>query len=187
MAPCALPVDARTEVYLSNIKATIIAFRPEGWPRRSMRFALMRINDCLRAPMSWFAPQERERARGFRSNIRSTKEPQRGAEMDMTLTRRNLFRAFRPGEAMPAPEARVAQIDASCVEPRGVTCRRCGEACDVSAIKFTLMRGGARPRLDIATCTGCGECAPVCPVNAISLIDRDRALLAASAAAEATS
>lgn len=141
----------------------------------------------MRAPMSWFAPQEGERAGAFRSNMLSTKERRHGAEMNTTLTRRNLFRAFRPGEAAPEPEARVAHIGATCVEPRGVTCRRCGEACDVSAIKFTLMRGGAQPRLDMTTCTGCGECAPVCPVNAIALIDRDRALLAASVAAEARS
>lgn len=105
--------------------------------------------------------------------------------MDATLTRRNLFRAFRPGEAAPAPEQRVAQIGPACVEPRGVTCRRCGDSCDVGAIKFRLMRGGAQPFLDISTCTGCGECQPVCPVSAIALIDKDRALLAASLAAEA--
>ena len=105
--------------------------------------------------------------------------------MNATLTRRNLFRAFRPGEATSASAERVAQIGQACVEPRGVTCRRCGEACDVAAIKFRLMRGGAQPYLDISTCTGCGECLPVCPVSAIALADRDRAILAVSLAAEA--
>ena len=44
--------------------------------------------------------------------------------MTATLTRRNLFRAFRPGDNASAPQARVAEIGAACVEPRGVTCRR---------------------------------------------------------------
>lgn len=105
--------------------------------------------------------------------------------MNTDLTRRNLFRAFRPGDAAQAPQARVAQIGAACVEPRGVTCRRCGEACDIGAIKFRLQRGGAQPLLDIATCTGCGDCLSVCPTGAIGFVDRDRALVAASLAAEA--
>lgn len=107
--------------------------------------------------------------------------------MNTTLTRRTLFKAFRPGDPPSTPEGRVAQIGAACVEPRGVTCRRCGEACDVSAIRFALTRGGIQPRLAIAACTGCGECAPVCPVNAITLVDRGRALLAADIVAEARS
>lgn len=105
--------------------------------------------------------------------------------MTTTLTRRNLFRAFRPGDNASAPQARVAEIGAACVEPRGVACRRCGEACDVGAIKFRLQRGGAQPTLDISTCTGCGDCAPVCPVSAIALVGKDRALVAASLASEA--
>ena len=108
-----------------------------------------------------------------------------GLLMNSTVTRRNLFRAFRPGEAASTPQARVAQIGLACVEPRGVACRRCGEACDIGAIKFRLQRGGAQPLLDISTCTGCGDCASVCPRSAIGFVDRDRALVAASLAAEA--
>ena len=105
--------------------------------------------------------------------------------MNATLTRRSLFRALRPTGESGDPNARVAQIGAACVEPRGVTCRRCGEACDSGAIKFRLQRGGAQPLLDIATCTGCGDCLSVCPTSAIGFVDRDRALVAASLAAEA--
>jgi len=104
--------------------------------------------------------------------------------MTATLTRRNLFRAFRPGDDASAPQARVAEIGAACVEPRGVTCRRCGDACEVGAIKFRLQRGGAQPILDISTCTGCGDCLAVCPTSAIAFVSRDRALVAASLAAD---
>ena len=105
--------------------------------------------------------------------------------MNATLTRRSLFKAFRPASDEGEAIERVAQIGPACVEPRGVTCRRCGESCDIGAIKFRLMRGGAQPLLDISTCTGCGDCAPVCPVGAIDLVGRDRALVAASLASEA--
>lgn len=105
--------------------------------------------------------------------------------MNATLTRRSLFKAFRPTAEAGEPIERVAQIGPACVEPRGVTCRRCGESCDLGAIRFRLVRGGAQPLLDISTCTGCGDCAPVCPVSAIALVGRDRALVAASLASEA--
>ena len=105
--------------------------------------------------------------------------------MNAALTRRSLFKAFRPTGEAGEPIERVAQIGPACVEPRGVTCRRCGEACDIGAIKFRLVRGGAQPLLDISTCTGCGDCAPVCPVSAIALVGKDRALVAASLASEA--
>ncbi len=104
--------------------------------------------------------------------------------MTATLTRRNLFRAFRPGEHTQASQDRVARIGAACVEPRGVVCRRCGEACDPGAIKFRLQRGGAQPLLDISTCTGCGDCLPVCPTMAIGFVDRDRALVSSGLAEE---
>ncbi len=105
--------------------------------------------------------------------------------MNATLTRRSLFKAFRPEGDAAEPVERVAQIGPACVEPRGVTCRRCGESCDVGAITFRLMRGGAQPLLDISTCTGCGDCLAVCPVSAIALMGRDRALVAAGLASEA--
>ncbi len=96
------------------------------------------------------------------------------------LTRRGLFRAFR---ASPADEAGdeavpVAQIGDACVEPKGVTCRRCGDECDAGAIRFRLIgRGRAHADLDRDLCTGCGACLPVCPTHAITLTSRDRAAL----------
>lgn len=102
--------------------------------------------------------------------------------MSATLTRRSLFKAFRPGDDISEPDERVALIGAGCVEPKGVTCRRCGEACDLNAIRFRLQRGGAQTILDLSICNGCGDCVGVCPVGAIALTPRDRALAAASLA-----
>jgi ferredoxin-type protein NapF len=103
-----------------------------------------------------------------------------GKTMTAALTRRNLLRAFAPSNEEPGRV--TARIGAACVEPRGVTCRRCGEACDAGAIRFRPARGGASVLLDVTLCTGCGECAPVCPVSAISFVNADRAVLAAGLA-----
>lgn len=100
--------------------------------------------------------------------------------MTAALTRRNLLRAFAPTNVQP--ERRVANIGAACVEPHGVVCRRCGEACDAEAIRFRPARGGATVLLDVTKCSGCGDCAPVCPVGAISFVGADRAVLAAGLA-----
>ena len=67
-----------------------------------------------------------------------------------------------------------AAIASSCLSLNGVTCRLCEDACDPRAIRFRLKaRGQAEPRVDWQRCTGCGACASVCPVGAVSL-DRDQ-------------
>jgi ferredoxin-type protein NapF len=100
--------------------------------------------------------------------------------MTASLSRRGLFRAFGASPAT-APEDRalppLARLSEACVEPRGVTCRRCGEACEPGAIRFRLQRGGAIPSIDAERCTGCGDCLGVCPVSAIALVSRERATL----------
>lgn len=107
--------------------------------------------------------------------------------MKTSISRRGLFRAFAPGEAAGAEERQIARIGEACVEPKGVMCRRCGEACDAGAIRFQPMRGGgAMVLLSAAACTGCAECLGVCPVGAISLVSADRAALAAGLAGGAT-
>ncbi|WP_081435053.1 4Fe-4S binding protein [Nitrobacter hamburgensis] len=58
----------------------------------------------------------------------------------------------------------------ACLAEAGIVCRSCEDACPELAIRF-------RPRTDLppqaivneAVCTGCGECASVCPGDAIIL------------------
>lgn len=106
--------------------------------------------------------------------------------MSADLSRRGLFRAFRSEVAQDAastdaaPAQMIARVSEACVEPRGVTCRRCGEACDVSAIRFQpLGQGKAKILLDQAVCTGCGSCIGLCPVGALSLLPAERIALIA--------
>ncbi len=102
--------------------------------------------------------------------------------MKSELSRRGLFRAFAPGSA-DSDGPVVARIDERCVEPKGVVCRRCGEACDHAAIRFRPMPGGrAAVLLSVDACVGCGDCVGVCPVGAISLVSTDRAAIAAGLA-----
>ena len=100
--------------------------------------------------------------------------------MSQSLSRRGLFSAFRPEGGEAAPQALTARVAAACLEEQGVGCRRCPELCDADAISFgPLGRGRARPVVSAQDCTGCGACAPACPVSALSLIPQERAALAA--------
>jgi ferredoxin-type protein NapF len=46
----------------------------------------------------------------------------------------------------------------------------CGEACDAGAIRFPPRLGGvAAPVVDTTRCTGCGDCLPLCPPQALRL------------------
>ncbi len=64
-----------------------------------------------------------------------------------------------------------ASIDLNkCLSMNATICRSCGESCDDEAIKFILELGGiAEPVLNTETCTGCGACYSVCPVQAVKL------------------
>ncbi|MFW8637334.1 ferredoxin-type protein NapF [Cribrihabitans pelagius] len=62
-----------------------------------------------------------------------------------------------------------AGILQSCLSVQGTSCRTCEDACEHRAIRFRLQTGGrAVPILDRNLCTGCGECAFACPVNAVA-------------------
>ena len=108
--------------------------------------------------------------------------------MTLSLSRRGLFRGLAPSapaDGEGATQGKVAWIGAGCVEPKGVSCRRCGEACEADAIRFRPMgRGVAAALLAAERCTGCGECLSVCPTSAISLISTDRLALLQGLAAK---
>lgn len=68
----------------------------------------------------------------------------------------------------PAPL--LARVEPSCLALNRVECRLCGERCDAGAIRFPPRRGGvAMPVIDGARCTGCGDCLPACPAQALKL------------------
>jgi len=76
---------------------------------------------------------------------------------------------FAPSTA-PAWDLRAA-ISNACIEAKGVTCRMCGETCDVSAIRFKpRLGGGTTVSVSLPECSGCGACVSVCPVRAISIV-----------------
>jgi ferredoxin-type protein NapF len=76
------------------------------------------------------------------------------------------------GGPIPRPEPatkRVAVIAETCLAFSGIACMSCRDACSTGAIRFALAAGGARPRVEEEACTGCAECAAVCPADAIAL------------------
>lgn len=64
----------------------------------------------------------------------------------------------------------VVSITPACLSLNGVVCRVCGDHCDANAIRFQLQaRAVAVPHISSASCTGCGACQAVCPVNAVTI------------------
>lgn len=71
-------------------------------------------------------------------------------------------------DGQPAPLRAV--VGPACLAEQRVECRLCGEACDAGAIRFPPRMGGvAAPVVDAARCTGCGDCLPLCPTQALRL------------------
>lgn len=63
-----------------------------------------------------------------------------------------------------------AHVKSSCLSFNAITCRACEESCKAVAIRFRLMTGGrALPLIDAECCTGCGDCALVCPNQSIEM------------------
>jgi len=73
----------------------------------------------------------------------------------------------QPGQA---PWLWRADIGNQCLAARRIECRVCGEVCDAGAIRFRpTLRGVALPEMNPDTCTGCGQCVPICPTRAIQM------------------
>ena len=57
-----------------------------------------------------------------------------------------------------------------CIAHQGVECRSCYDPCEAQAIMMPPRLGGISiPIISPDTCTGCGACISVCPVNAVSI------------------
>lgn len=102
--------------------------------------------------------------------------------MPRTLSRRAFFTGRRPepvqSPARPArgeaAARRVAQVAANCLAVSGVTCSVCADPCEPRALRVKPLVGGrALPIVDTNACTGCGDCAKVCPVGALVLAEAD--------------
>jgi ferredoxin-type protein NapF len=112
--------------------------------------------------------------------------------MSLPVSRRALLSAvfpFAAREAEPVPGADQSRLRLQavlstsnvCVERHGVSCRRCAEVCDHSAIRI-LAREKLGAVIDAAACTGCGDCVAVCPVQAIATVPRERVELVSEVA-----
>ncbi len=60
-------------------------------------------------------------------------------------------------------------VNARCLPTNNVTCQSCKDACDAQAISFPYTSSNPTPLIDLNSCTGCGECVSVCPVDAIAI------------------
>ena len=84
------------------------------------------------------------------------------------LSRRGFLKALAPDAPVVPPGLRIS---ASCLETRGVACRRCADECETGALSYRLMGAGrAQVIVDDVRCDGCGACVPICPVRAIEYI-----------------
>jgi formate hydrogenlyase subunit 6/NADH:ubiquinone oxidoreductase subunit I len=87
--------------------------------------------------------------------------------MPASLSRRG-FLFGRTFDARVEIRAPSAEIGRACLARHDVSCQLCRDACDAGAIRFSYASGRVPlPLVDFDRCTGCGECVPVCPVNAI--------------------
>lgn len=85
-------------------------------------------------------------------------------------------RAFLlPGAPRVLADGRAAplrvQVGPGCLAEQRVACRLCGDGCTVDAIRFRPRLGAEPlPGIDDSRCTGCGDCLPLCPVQALKLV-----------------
>ncbi|MEQ9199500.1 MAG: 4Fe-4S dicluster domain-containing protein [Rhodospirillales bacterium] len=80
-----------------------------------------------------------------------------------SMTRRNLLTGRRAGRA-------IAVVEPHCLALTATSCRLCEDICLPRAVRFRPQVGGQyHPVIDAQSCTGCGDCIPVCPVGALTI------------------
>lgn len=83
------------------------------------------------------------------------------------LSRRALLGGAGSNDAHGGPHARVGE---GCLARHGIVCQSCRDVCPEGAMRFRPRLGQvAAPEVDLAACTGCGECVAPCPVAAIQI------------------
>lgn len=160
-------VDARRRGFLRGRPATSGDARPRPpWalqPDIAFTSACTRCGDCLRA-----CPPQVLRAGdgGFPEISFATA----GCSLCGDCSRAcvtGAIQAARPEPAFPW----TVQAQDHCLARRGVECRVCGDFCDTRALRFVPTLGGiAQLQVLAERCTGCGECQPSCPVQALTMV-----------------
>ena len=70
---------------------------------------------------------------------------------------------------MPWPIKAIINND-TCIAHQGVECRSCYDPCEAGAIMMPPRLGGISiPIISKSSCTGCGACVSVCPVQAVTI------------------
>lgn len=92
------------------------------------------------------------------------------------ISRRQFLQGrFAPSAKAPPTDEkgqRLARIGASCAAWSNQVCRLCADACKEHAIVFSPRpMAAALPAVKTDKCTGCSDCAWVCPEGAISFVD----------------
>ncbi len=70
----------------------------------------------------------------------------------------------------PPWSIKVSIDENTCIAHKGVECRSCYDPCESRAIKMPPRLGGISiPLINTDSCTGCGACVSVCPVQAVTI------------------
>ena len=83
--------------------------------------------------------------------------------MSGSLSRRDLLGGLRKSRE-------IVVVEPHCLALTATACRSCEDICLPRAVRFRPQPGGHyHPVISEETCTGCGDCLPVCPVGTLTL------------------